>query len=183
MMASMVDHPEPTRAEVSDVATAVFLGADCVMLSDETANGKYPLETVKTMKRIVCYAEQNPMGDGVSEYRGTEDLPYAIASSVHALARTMRAKAIVAEADSGEALQRLAALRPSAPLLAITADSRLGQQLTLVYGVKSYIQPTHEDAAVQLANWLHEHNCLRPGDATVYLSGDGAMSTIRARVW
>lgn len=186
MLLSMVDMPEPTRAEVSDVATAVFIGADAVMLSEETAMGKYPVDAVKAMKRVVKYAERHqPLKTSYLVERD-HGLQYAIATSVIALAESINAKAIVAETKSGAMAIRIAERHPSAAVIAVTCDDRIGQQLTLVYGIKSYVRPASAQAAANLTDWFYANNVLKTGDAVVLVSGRqpgvaGTTDTIKVR--
>ncbi|HEU4914278.1 MAG TPA: pyruvate kinase [Candidatus Saccharimonadales bacterium] len=187
MMLSMVDIPEPTRAEVSDVATAVFTGADCVMLSEETAMGKHPEQTVKTMKRVVRYAEQHPPFRTVYPIERAHDMQNAISSSVITLADNIDAKAIVAETKSGATAQQIAAQRPSEIIVAVTSEVRTAQQLALVYGVKSYVRPDDEMAAQKLTDWLRKNEVLHAQDVIVTVSGQypgvvGTTDTIKVRV-
>jgi pyruvate kinase len=186
MMMSMVDMPEPTRAEVSDVATAVFLGADAVMLSDETANGKYPVETVKSMKRIVTYAEHNSPMKKLYEVEHDHDTKTAVASAVLTLAENIRAKAIVAETKSGNTAVHIASQRPEAPVLVVTSEIRVAQQMALVYAVKSYVRPVDAEAAGKLTDWLRDNKLFEKGDMVVTVSGrypgvTGATDTIKVR--
>lgn len=186
MLLSMVDTPEPTRAEVSDVATAVFTGADCVMLSDETANGKYPIEAIQTMKRIILYAERHPTGELISPYVHEEGVRNAIASSVLTMAEKIRAKTIVVETLSGAMALQVASLRPPVPILAVTSEVRTAQQLALVYGTKSFVCPAHSQAALRFTDWLKRHSVLLAGDVVVMVSGrrpgvSGMTDTIRVR--
>lgn len=187
MLASMVDNPEPTRAEVSDVATAVFLGADCVMLSDETANGKYPIEAIKTMKRVATYAEQHPPLKTVYPYERAHTMQNAVSGSVISLAQNIDATAIVAETKSGSTAQQIASRRPNTALIAVTSEERTAQQLAIVYDVKSYVRPVDPEAAGKLTTWLRENNVLETGDVVVTVSGrypgvTGATDTIKVRV-
>jgi pyruvate kinase len=187
MLLSMTDIPEPTRAEVSDVATAVFTAADCVMLSDETANGKYPIEAVRTMKRIILYAESHPSAESIYQYGYEEGLQHAISSSVLTMAEKINAKAILAETASGNTALQIASLRPTIPTLAVTSEARTAQQLTIVYGVKSYLRPASRDAALKLSDWMREHNVFKPGNIIVTVSGrhpgvSGTTDTIKVRV-
>ena len=187
MLASMTDMPEPTRAEVSDVATAVLIGADCVMLSDETANGKYPIESVETMKRIIRYTESNTplkvtFPDGQEPSR-----QHAISTAILSLADNISAKAVVAETKSGDTALQIAARRPTIPVIAVTSDSRTAQQLSIVYGVKSYIRPIDALAASKLTDWLERSKVLHKGDIVVTASGQypgvvGTTDTIKVRV-
>jgi len=187
MLATMTELPEPTRAEVSDVATAVILGADCVMLSDETANGQYPIEAVKVMKRVILYTQAN-MPVAVS-FPGMEEttVQTAISQAIIELADTLKAKAIVAETRSGATALQIASHRPARPVIAVTSDPRVAQQLAIVYGTKSYTRPDNKFAATKLANWLHLNKVLSKGDMVVTASGKypgvvGTTDTIKVRV-
>lgn len=186
MLLSMVEMPEPTRAEVSDVATAVFLGADCVMLSDETANGKYPIEAVRTMKRVLLYAEQHPMTETKYALNYKESMQHAISSSVLNMADKIKAKAIVAETKSGATAREISSLRPKNPLIAVTNEVRTAQQLAIVYDVKSYIRPVDSEAARKLTEWLRENKVFAAGDVVVMVSGrypgvTGVTDTVKVR--
>lgn len=187
MLMSMVDMPEPTRAEVSDVATAVFLGADAVMLSDETANGKYPIEAVKTMKRVALYAEQHPPMKTVYPFEREHTIQNAISGSILTMARNIDATAIVAETKTGSTALQIASRRPETALIAVTSEVRTAQQLALVNGVKSYVRPADPEAASKLTDWLLENDVLKSGDVVVSVSGRypgvaGATDTIKVRV-
>ena len=155
MMASMVDSPEPTRAEVSDVATAAILGTDVVMLSDETANGNYPVETVKMMANTVRYTQSRwPMNDMPIEEGKTNRRRNAIAHAAVEVAERVDADFIVAETKSGATAARIAALRPELPIIAVTSSSRVAQQLALSYATRSYIRDDEEHAGVNVAREL-----------------------------
>lgn len=186
MLLSMVEMPEPTRAEVSDVATAVFLGADCVMLSDETANGKYPVEAVRTMKRVILYSEQHPMTETRYAFVHLERLQHAISSSVLNMADKIKARAIVAETKSGATAREISSLRPKTSIIAVTNEVRTAQQLAIVYDVKSYIRPVDSEAAQKLTEWLQANSVFANGDVIVMVSGrypgvTGVTDTIKVR--
>ncbi len=187
MLASMTEIPEPTRAEVSDVATAVIVGADCVMLSDETANGKYPIEAVRVMKRVVTYTESNPVVR--AQFPEEEDLARqtAISSAIIDLSEKLSAKAIVAETKSGATAIQIASYRPQIPIIAVTSDIKIAQQLAIVYGTKSYVRPVDKLAATKLTNWLRQKRVLKDKDIVVTASGKypgvvGTTDTIKVRV-
>lgn len=190
MMASMVDNPEPTRAEVSDVATAVVLGADTVMLSDETAMGKYPLETVAAMKRVIIYTQENAPPAPISEVLGggENNQRTAIGAAAVKLAEELQVEAIVAETKSGATARDIAAFRPNLPIISVTSEARAAQQLALIYANKSFVRPDGETAGLGLAKELHGDNFFDTAIATVVIvSGRspgviGATDTIRVRV-
>jgi len=189
MLASMTEMPEPTRAEVSDVATAVIVGADCVMLSDETAVGKYPVESVQVMKRIILYAQENlPVKPLFPEYStqptSRQD---AISSAIIKLADDVNAKAIVAETKSGATAIEIASRRPESPIIAVTSEIRTAQQLAISYGTKSYVRPDSRYAANKLTDWLMKNKVLQSGDMIVTASGRypgvvGTTDTIKVRM-
>lgn len=189
MLFSMTEQPEPTRAEVSDIATAVMIGADAVMLSDETANGKYPLEAVETMKRVIMYTQENAPVKPLYPHDGATILSRqnAICNAIISLADSVSAKAIVAETKSGATALQIAGRRPDRPIIAVTSDVRVAQQLAIVYGTKSYVRPDEQYQASKLTNWLHENKILHKGDMVVTASGQrpgvvGTTDTIKVRV-
>lgn len=188
MLASMTETPEPTRAEVSDVATAVIVGADCVMLSDETANGQYPIEAVEVMKRVILYTQANqPLTVSWPDYIAYESRQSAICQAIINLADTIKAKAIVAETKSGATALQLSARRPTRPIIAVTSDARVAQQLAISFGTKSYVRPDDKHAATKLTNWLRSNKVLDKGDMIVTASGQypgvvGTTDTIKVRI-
>ncbi|MBC7546317.1 pyruvate kinase [Candidatus Saccharibacteria bacterium] len=187
MLASMVENPEPTRAEVSDVATAAILGSDCVMLSDETANGKYPIQAVETMKRIILYTQAHEPLSVVYPTHEDHSRHTSISRALISLAENISAKAIVAETKSGATAFDIASRRTRVPIIAVTSEDRTAQQLAIVYSVKSYVRPVDAQAANKLTDWLLENNVLHPGDTVVTASGQypglvGATDTIKVRV-
>ena len=187
MMASMVENPDPTRAEVSDVANAVITGADCVMLSDETANGKYPLETIAAMKRVILYTQEHAPVQPVYFREDAEDQQDAISSAAVTLAHQLKVGAIVAETKSGATAESIAAHRPSMPIISVTSDARVAQQLSLLYANKSFLRPDGETAGLELAKELRQSGFLDEPTTIVLVSGRqpgliGATDTIRVRV-
>jgi pyruvate kinase len=187
MLISMTEMPEPTRAEVSDVATAVFIGADCVMLSDETTMGKYPIEAVKVMKRVILYSERHAPLKTVYPLERKATMQNAISNSIISLAKDIKATAIVAETKSGATALQIAARRPETALIAVTDEPRTAQQLALVYDIKSYVRPAASDAAKCLTDWLRENKVLDTEDVVVTLSGRypgvvGTTDTIKVRI-
>jgi pyruvate kinase len=187
MLASMSDIPEPTRAEVSDIATAVLVGADCVMLSDETASGKYPQEAVQMMKRVILYTEaHSPLTVSFTD-SDDHSRQSAISKAILSLAESIKAAAIIAETKSGATALQIAARRSTIPLIAVTSDARTAQQLAIVYGTKSYVQPVDALAAVKLTDWLRKNRVLHKGDIVVTASGRypgvvGTTDTIKVRM-
>jgi pyruvate kinase len=188
MLASMTEMPEPTRAEVSDVATAVLVGADCVMLSDETAMGQYPIEAVSIMKRVIRYTEGHAPVKAVfpSTAERVMSRQLAISRGIISLADSIKATAIVAETKSGATALNIAAERPEIPLIAVTDEPRTAQHLAIVYGIKSYVRPVSREAAVRLTDFLRESGVLKKGDIVVTASGQhpgvvGTTDTIKVR--
>lgn len=190
MMASMVESPEPTRAEVSDVANAVMQGADTVMLSDETANGNYPLETVAAMKRVILYTQENgavqPVHDAVQMKNHQQD---AISAAAVSLAEQLGVTAIVCETKSGATAANIAAHRPNMPIISVTSEPRAAQQLALSYANKSYVRPDGDKAGLSLARELNGSGFFGENAAVTVaiVSGRqpglvGATDTIRVRV-
>lgn len=187
MLISMTEELEPSRAEVSDVATAVLVGADCLMLSDETASGHYPIEAVKTMQRIIRYTESNsPLSVRFNELVD-HSMQAAISEAIIKLAQTIDAKAIVAETKSGSTAKNIAARRISVPLIAVTDDVKTSHRLAIVFGVEPYVRPADKSAATKLTDWLRENKVFNKGDIVVTASGKypgvvGTTDTIKVRM-
>ena len=188
MMASMVESPEPTRAEVSDVANAVIQGADAVMLSDETANGEYPLETVAAMKRVILYTQDNASVSTIED-TVTDDLQLdAISVAAVSLAEQLNVDAIIAETLTGRTAASIAANRPNLPIISVTSSEKTAQQLGLSYANRSYVRPDTGDSGRELFGELKESGFFGEGPATVIIvSGqepgvEGTTDTIKVRV-
>ncbi len=139
MMASMVDNPQPTRAEVSDVATAVVLGADAVMLSDETAMGQYPVETVESMRNTIMYTQSHLPVHPLYIREGSDEMRDAIAESAVLMAEQISADAIVVETTTGRMARNIAIHRPGIPVLAVSQSQRVAQQMSLVYNALGFV--------------------------------------------
>ncbi|MEI8338501.1 MAG: pyruvate kinase [bacterium] len=187
MLGSMMEEPEPTRAEVSDVATAVLVGADCVMLSDETASGKYPIQAVEIMKRVIIYSEENaPFEIKIIEKEDTSRQS-AISKAIINLAENIDAQAIVTETRSGATALQIASRRSKIPQIAVTNDPRTANRLAIVRGTKSFVRPIDHMAAHKLSDWLMKNKVLNKGDTVVTASGRypgvvGTTDTIKVRV-
>lgn len=190
MMASMVDAPEPTRAEVSDVASAVIQGTDTVMLSDETASGNYPLETVAAMKRVILYTQDHASVASIEDMIQMKNVQQdAISTAAVALAEQLHVAAIVAETKSGGTAANIAAHRPSLPIISVTSSNQAAQQLALSYANKSFVRPDGETAGFELAKELHASGFFGSEESitVAIVSGNqpglvGATDTIRVRV-
>ena len=187
MMLNMVNHPEPTRAEVTDVSHATVIGTDCVMLSDETAMGKYPIETVKTMKRVILYTQLHVPVRPLETPHNLSSYGEAISSSAVSIAKQLQADVIVAETKTGATAQNIAAHRPQRPIVTVTSNRRVAQQLALLYANKVFVRPDAEKAGEQLAKELVMSGYL-PHDATaIIVSGrqpgiTGGTDTLRVRM-
>ncbi len=173
MLESMIENSRPTRAEASDVANAVLDGADAVMLSGETSVGKYPIETVRTMARIVHAVETEstnvpPLTHTPRTKRGV------ISYAARDIGERLNAKALVAFTQSGDTVRRLARLHTPLPLLAFTPLPEVRSQLALTWGTETFIVPTVDstDAMIkQVDQALLSMNRYRKGDLVVIVAG------------
>lgn len=155
MLDSMVAAPTPTRAEASDVATAIYDGADAVMLSAESATGQYPVEAVAMMDRIICRTEQHKLYRSLvaaSEPGEEETPPHAVATATAVLAEAVGAAAIVAYTLSGTTAARIARKRPAVPILALTPDLGTARRLSLLWGTHSLQSAEVETYEAMVAN-------------------------------
>ena len=182
MLESMIENPRPTRAEANDVANAVLDGADAVMLSAETSVGKYPVEAVTTMDKIIRKAEtvrhdRLDEVDGGVRYADRFD---AIARAAAVLAKQLNATAIVPLTHSGSTALMISKYRPPAPILAITERERILRRLNLIWGVRAVIVPGFEsdaDSAFQrIQDELLKQGFVQKGDYVVFTAGIPLMS-------
>lgn len=191
MMGSMVDNPEPSRAEVSDVANAVMQGADAVMLSDETANGKYPIEAVRQMKKVILYTQNNSKVAPISQEITGEIKNYdAVSSAAARLAEKIKADAIVCQTSTGATAAAIATQRPNLPIITVTSNPRVAGQLALTYANSAFVRPFSDTYGLDLAQELKESGYLKKEDGddallAVIISGQpnvaGGTDTIQIR--
>jgi pyruvate kinase len=189
MMASMVDNLEPTRAEIGDIANAVIQGVDAVMLSDETAAGQYPIEAVTIMKRTILYTQDHapvePIYDRTINSNEQRDAICMVAAK---LAKQLDVAAIIAETKSGATATNIASYRPNMPIVSVTNEPRVAQQLSLNYANRSYVRLTGETAGLSLAKELKAEGYFGNSPTMVIIvSGRqsglvGMTDTIRVRV-
>jgi pyruvate kinase len=198
MLESMIDSPRPTRAEASDVANAILDGTDAVMLSGESAAGKYPVEAVETMARIAGYTEahRSPTTDEALAVLRARILHGAHSSVARSLARVastvaeeLDCKLIVAFTESGVTAQLLSCYRPNAPIAAITYNEHTYRRLALWSGVipvRSIFTANTDEMIVRGDEILKKHGLAQPGETIVMLAGQsntaGATNMLRVHV-
>ena len=193
MLESMINSPTPTRAEASDVATAVFDGADAVMLSAETAAGEYPVEAVSIMDRIIRSAEQDDHYklSNMRERRQTRSTDAdAITAAAKQVAQTLNAAAIVTFTTTGSTTLRAARERPTVPILGLTPDVKTARRLVLTWGVHP-VETSHFTEFIDVVNCATEvateEKFAAPGQRLIITAGvpfgtPGATNVLRI-VW
>ena len=190
MLESMITSPVPTRAEVSDVAQAVFEGADAVMLSAESASGQFPVEAVATMNRIAEEVERDPLYAGIIASQRAEPERTGADAMAHAardIAETLDLKAIVAWTASGSTGLRIARERPTVPVLALTPHHEAARRLCLAWGIHPVIAEdarTGDDMANRACATALDEGFAKAGDRVIVLAGfpfgsPGATNNIR----
>ncbi|MBL1065379.1 pyruvate kinase [Streptomyces sp. 7-21] len=177
MMESMIENSRPTRAEASDVANAILDGADAVMLSAESSVGRYPIETVKTMSKIVKAAEQELLSRGLQpldEEKKPRTQGGSVARAACEMADFLGARALVAFTKSGDTARRLSRYRAVQPILAFTTEPATRNQLSLTWGVETFVVPyaNHTDEMVELCDAeVTKLNRYQPGDTLIITAG------------
>jgi pyruvate kinase len=173
MLESMIEHSRPTRAEASDVANAVLDGADAVMLSGETSVGRYPVQTVATMARIVAAAESDPATSVPPLRQDPRTRAGAIAQAAIEVGQRVGAAALVSFTQTGDTARRLARHRCRIPLLAFTPDPAVRRGLALSWGVETFLSPTvrHTDEMVAAVQDALLATGRRRGDLVVVVAG------------
>ncbi len=180
MLESMTTNARPTRAEASDVANAIFDGSDAVMLSAETASGRYPVEAVQMMARIISAAEhdqrlyslQRPAFRKASEM---DEFTDALAGAANYAAEQIDAKYIVVFTQTGFAARLMSKFRPKAPIIALTPSSWVARRMNVLWGVQPYVLKDvgdyHEQIVDRVDEYLLQKDIVRTGDRLVILMG------------
>ena len=177
MLESMISSPVPTRAEVSDVATAIFEGADAVMLSAESAAGQYPVEAVATMNRIAEEVESDPNYRAIlNAQRGEPEATGAdaIAAASRQIAETLDLSAIICWTASGSTATRVARERPKPPIVAISPNLSTGRRLSLVWGVHCVVaEDAHDqdDMVERACRIAFRDGFAQPGQRVIIVAG------------
>ncbi|NCO68652.1 MAG: pyruvate kinase [Nitrospirae bacterium CG_4_10_14_0_8_um_filter_41_23] len=171
MLESMTEHLRPTRAETTDVANAVIDGTDALMLSAETATGKYPVEAVRMMDRIIRYTESAKGGE--SSYIRGNTFSEATANAACRAAEDIKSEAIVAFTQSGFTARLLSKFRPKVPIIALTPDERIKNRVCLYWGVTPKIMKlpaTTDEMVTGIEKSLLEEHVVKKGDSIVITS-------------
>jgi pyruvate kinase len=177
MLESMISSPMPTRAEVSDVATAIFEGVDAVMLSAESASGKFPVEAVQTMNRIAESVERDPTYRSVIHNQRTEPERTgadAIAAAARQIAETLDLSAVVCWTSSGATAYRVARERPDMTIVVISPKPETARRITLVWGVHCVIgEDAHDqdDMVDRACRTAFAEGFARAGDRIIIVAG------------
>ena len=182
MLESMTTNSRPTRAEASDVANAIFDGSDAVMLSAETASGRYPVDAVRMMARIVFAAEANRQ-HGTFEWQRepfrkiseTDEFTDALAGAANYAAEQLDAKYIVVFTQTGFAARLMSKFRPKVPIIALTPSAWVARRMNLLWGVQPFVVQKagdfHEQIVERVDDFLLAKDIVRPGDRLVILMG------------
>ncbi|MEN3931172.1 pyruvate kinase [Microvirga sp. W0021] len=177
MLESMITSPVPTRAEVSDVATAVFDGADAVMLSAESASGQYPIDAVATMNRIAEEIETDSAYWQIVSAQGTRPEATgsdAIAAAAHQISDTLNMQAIMAWTSSGSTATRIARERPNTTILALTPSPETARKLSLIWGVHPIVTKDAsdvDDMAFRACKFACREGYAKLGERVIVIAG------------
>jgi pyruvate kinase len=176
MLESMIQNPTPTRAEVSDVANAIYDGTDAVMLSAETSVGAYPVQTVSYMNRIALEAERsiNKRGFQDPPPHTEPTTPQVVADMAYHAARLSKAKAVVVFTSTGGSARLVSRYRPPVPIFAVTPSEQVARSLSVCYGVLPIVAPhskSTDEMLAQLDRMLIELRLSNVGDTVVFVAG------------
>jgi len=175
MLESMVENPRPTRAEVSDVANAIYDGTDAIMLSAETGAGKYPVESVSMMARIAEEVESsNSMKFGEPKHEAEPTQAHIVADAAYHAATVMKAAAIVVFTSTGTTARMIAKYRPHLPVLAFTTSEAASRQLSVLFGIRAIVESNKSSTDEMMAimdRRLLELGWVKSGDNVVFVAG------------
>ena len=187
MLDSMIRNPRPTRAEVTDVANAIREGADAIMLSGETAMGKYPVEALKMMAQIAESTEQYLDYDMMPEYRtlrGDANVSSAVGVAAVRTATNLEAECIVTPTMSGQTARLMANFRPKQPIYAVTPNAWAQRKMQIYWGVtplRGYQEDTTEHIISHAMYVVKREGYVREGDMVVFTAGDPATNMVKGK--
>lgn len=177
MLESMTENPTPTRAEASDVANAIWDGTDAVMLSGETASGKYPIETIRMMDKIVQEAERTPKERPLLRFQDLSSITSSVMVAASMIAEKISAKRIVSVTETGSSCLKITQFRPSVQVLGITNSIKVARRMCLYWGVSPFVVTSEKHESPEfMKNILSEVKNrlkLNNGDKLVVTRGDG----------
>lgn len=183
------DSTGPSNVEVGEIATAVIIGADAIMLSDDNGFGKNIITAVNNMKKIISYTEKNSPLTAVynQEYADAHTKAGAISNAILTLAEGLDVSSIITETKSGATAFNIAGHRPKQPIIAVTSSEKVTRQLALLYGCRPYFRKDEHNQAIKLASYLLDKKLLEKNDIVVIASGVhpgvvGTTDTIKVRV-
>lgn len=185
MLESMTGNPRPTRAEAADVANAVYDGADCIMLSGETAAGAYPIEAVLTMDRIARTSEAHYF-ENLHRMplvaSGAKSISHAVGIAAVQTANDIGAKCLICPTMTGRSARLVSSLRPQIPVYAVAPDARTQRSMQIFWGVVSFLGDVQGDMrhVIQMAeDVVIDQGCVDPGDIAVLTCGDRFTSPVK----
>ncbi|MBD3162528.1 MAG: pyruvate kinase, partial [Candidatus Eisenbacteria bacterium] len=192
MLESMIDHPRPTRAEVSDASNAILDGSDALMLSGETAIGRHPVAAVRMLDSISMRTEEIIGADrGLARRPFLDEIPDAVAHAACVLAHEVEAGAVVCCTRGGMTARLVSRYRPSQPVYAVSPNEEIVRRLAIVWGVRALAmedQPTDERLFQAALDRCRNAGLVRPGERIVVISGsvegglEGRTNRIRVEI-
>jgi pyruvate kinase len=174
VLESMIENPRPTRAEASDAANAVLDGADALMLSGETSVGAWPIDSVRTMARIIESTEVHGHDKIARMKTNPKTVGGTVTKAAAEIGEVIGAKFLITITETGGSATRMARMRPRLPMLAFTSDPRVRSRLALVWGIETYLVPRmhHTDQfAMQVDLKLMPEGRVTEGDRVVIVAG------------
>ncbi len=178
MLESMIVNSRPTRAEASDVANAIWDGTDCVMLSGETASGKYPIEAIQIMSQIVLEAENKPTERPLLRHMSISSVTASVQVAASIIAEKLHARWIISITEGGNSCLKMTRFRPKTHVLGVTNSLKVIRKMSLYWGISPYYFNIHEDSDLTkleglMLEKLKKEELLKLGDKVVVTVGDG----------
>lgn len=178
MLESMITNSRPTRAEASDVANAIWDGTDCVMLSGETASGKYPIDAIQIMGQIIEEAEKKPTERPMLRHMEITSVTASVQVAASIIAEKLKARWVISITEGGNSCLKMTRFRPKTPVLGVTSSLNVVRKMCLYWGITPYYYNIYENADLTklggvILERMKRENLLQLGDKVVMTVGDG----------